>query len=150
MEENIKESLGRFLSTALQANSVQVVRAALLSGGAVQENWLLDLQITGGPFDGMLNTVLRCDSPTAGVAISHGRAQEFALLSTVYAAGVTVPQPLWLCEDLSVCGRPFFIMRRIRGTAAGHRATTPRLTLARRLDKPCPGPASWRAECKLS
>ncbi|MGF5988504.1 phosphotransferase family protein, partial [Klebsiella pneumoniae] len=67
-----------------------------------------------------MNTVLRCDSPTAGVAISHGRAQEFALLQTVFNAGVTVPQPLCLCTDTSVFGRPFFVMCRIGGTAAGH------------------------------
>lgn len=141
MEENIKESLGRFLTTALQANSVQVVRAALLSGGAVQENWLLDLQVNGGPFDGALNTVLRCDSPTAGVAISHGRAQEFALLQTVFNAGVAVPEPLFLCTDLSVFGRPFFVMRRVGGTAAGHvlvkdtRYAPDRAALARQLGR---------------
>ncbi len=141
MEENIKESLGRFLTTALQADSVLVVHAALLSGGAVQENWLLDLQVSSGPFDGKLNTVLRCDSPTAGVAISHGRAQEFALLKTVFNAGVAVPEPLCLCTDLSVFGRPFFVMRRVAGTAAGHvlvkdtRYAPDRAALAMRLGR---------------
>jgi aminoglycoside phosphotransferase (APT) family kinase protein len=31
-----------------------------------------------------------------------------------------VPEPLWLCEDREVIGRPFFVMRRVAGTAAGH------------------------------
>lgn len=120
MDKAQQEAIESFVATAAGARQVRIEQVKLLSGGAVQENWFLDLLIEGGEYSGKLEAVLRCDSPTAGVAISHGRAQEFALLSTVYAAGVTVPQPLWLCEDSSVFGRPFFIMRRIRGTAAGH------------------------------
>lgn len=115
-----QQSLEKYLAQALAARTVEILKAALLSGGAVQENWALDLRVIGGAFDGVLNTVLRCDSPTAGVAISHGRAQEFTLLQTVFNAGVTVPQPLCLCTDTTVFGRPFFVMRRIAGTAAGH------------------------------
>ncbi|BAL27178.1 phosphotransferase family protein [Azoarcus sp. KH32C] len=120
MEETSRKAVERFVRSAAQASSVSIVEAKLLSGGAVQENWWVDLQLEGGPWAGRLACVLRCDSPTAGVAISHGRAQEFALLKTVFEAGVTVPEPLWLCEDPAVIGRPFFLMRRIGGTAAGH------------------------------
>jgi aminoglycoside phosphotransferase (APT) family kinase protein len=63
--------------------------------------------------------VLRSDAPS-GVAVSHTRAQEFALLRAAFAAGVTVPEPLWL-GDRSVFGRDFFVMRKAAGTAAGHR-----------------------------
>jgi len=103
-----KASLEKFLAGALAANGVEVLKSSLLSGGAVQENWALDLQVKGGAFDGVLNTVLRSDSPTAGVAISHGRAQEFALLHTVFNAGVTVPQPICLCTDTAVFVDRFF------------------------------------------
>ena len=141
MNETQKESLQRFLTTALAADTVEILKAALLSGGAVQENWALDLQVSGGEYSGLLNTVLRCDSPTAGVAISHGRAQEFALLQTVFNAGVAVPQPLCLCTDTAVFGRPFFVMRRVAGTAAGHvlvkdtRYAPDRAALARQLGR---------------
>ena len=120
MEEASRKAVERFVAQAAGASSAKIVDARLLSGGAVQENWLLDVQIGGGTHAGRLEAVLRCDSPTAGVAISHGRAQEFALLKTVFAAGVTVPEPLWLCDDPAVIGRQFFLMRRIGGTAAGH------------------------------
>jgi aminoglycoside phosphotransferase (APT) family kinase protein len=120
MEQNIQRALEGFIVKAASAESVSITSARILSGGAVQENWLLDLDIVGGAHAGRLECVLRCDSPTAGVAISHGRAQEFALLKTVFAAGVTVPAPLWLCEDRGVIGRLFFLMQRIDGTAAGH------------------------------
>ena len=120
MEETSRKAVERFVATAAGASSVTIVGAKLLSGGAVQENWLVDLEIEGGPRAGRMDCVLRCDSPTAGVAISHGRAQEFALLKTVFDAGVKVPEPLWLCADAAVIGRPFFLMRRIGGTAAAH------------------------------
>ncbi|NMG45274.1 phosphotransferase [Aromatoleum toluvorans] len=120
MDQTTRAAVERFVRDAAAASSVAIADARLLSGGAVQENWALELDIAGGPQAGRLSGVLRCDSPTAGVAISHGRAQEFALLKTVFDAGVTVPEPLWLCEDAAVMGRPFFLMRRIGGTAAGH------------------------------
>lgn len=120
MEQNTQRALESFIVKAASAESVSITSARILSGGAVQENWLLDLDIVGGAHAGRLECVLRCNSPTAGVAISHGRAQEFALLKTVFAAGVTVPEPLWLCEDRGVIGRLFFLMQRIHGTAAGH------------------------------
>jgi aminoglycoside phosphotransferase (APT) family kinase protein len=85
-----------------------------LSGGAIQENWALDLHLS----DGMIPVVLRVDAPS-GVGESWGRAEEFALLRVAHSAGVTVPEPLWL-GDATVFGRPFFIMRRVQGTAAGH------------------------------
>ena len=120
MDVFAKSAIAGFGQAATGADSVGVVSAKLLSGGAVQENWMLELELVGGSQPGRLDCVLRCDSPTAGVAISHGRAQEFALLKTVFDAGVTVPEPLWLCDDPQVIGRPFFMMRRIGGTAAGH------------------------------
>ncbi len=120
MEQNILRALERFIVREARGESAAITNARILSGGAVQENWLLNVDIVGGMHAGSMECVLRCDSPTAGVAISHGRAQEFALLKTVFTAGVTVPEPLWLCEDRTVIGRQFFIMRRIAGTAAGH------------------------------
>lgn len=120
MEEALRIAVERFVATAANASSVNICSAKLLSGGAVQENWLIETQFVGGPFDGIMSLVLRCDSTTAGVAISHNRAEEFALLKLVFNAGVTVPQPLWLCDDRTVIGRQFFIMRCIDGTAAGH------------------------------
>ena len=113
-------ALEAFLAQAAGASAARVERLERLSGGAIQENWRVDLQFADGPYAGPLEAVLRCDSPS-GVGSSHGRAHEFALFRAAFAAGVRVPQPLWLCEDAAVFGRPFFVMRRIAGTAAGHR-----------------------------
>ncbi len=45
------------------------------------------------------------------------------MLQVAHAAGVIAPKPLFLCRDLSVIGRAFFVMQRMRGLAAGHRLT---------------------------
>lgn len=113
-------ALEAFLARAAGAEAVEIVTAQPLTDGAIQENWRLDLQISGGAFAGTLEVVLRTDAPS-GVAVSRSRAEEFAVLSLVFKAGVTVPEPLWLCEDQAVLGKPFYVMRRIAGTAAPHR-----------------------------
>lgn len=112
-------SLARYLIGALGARSVSVRRMEKLGGGAIQENYALDLQVSGGAHAGNLHLVLRTDAPS-GVAVSHSRAEEFALLKAAHAAGVTVPEPLALCTDPAVLRRPFYVMRRLNGTAAGH------------------------------
>ena len=91
-----------------------------LSGGAIQENWALKLDLEGGDWPGAHDLVLRKDAPS-NVAVSHGRAEEFAILKHAHKAGVTVPVPCVLCEDTDVLGTPFFLMHRAEGTAAGHK-----------------------------
>jgi aminoglycoside phosphotransferase (APT) family kinase protein len=43
------------------------------------------------------------------------------LIAAAHAAGVTVPQPLWLEPTGNVVGRPFYVMRRVKGLAQGRR-----------------------------
>lgn len=119
MDEISKKALETFIAGAAGAKTAEIQALRLLSGGSIQENWLVDLALDGGVYDGQLQAVVRCDSASE-VAVSHGRPQEFALLKAAFDAGVTVPEPLWLCDDVSVIGRPFFVMRRIMGTAASH------------------------------
>jgi len=119
MHEEQKKLIERFLLESSGANSVRIDDARLLSGGAIQENWKLLAEFHGGPHAGPQALVLRSDAPS-GVAVSHTRAQEFALLRAAFEAGVTVPEPLWL-GDAAVFGRDFFVMRLAAGTAAGFR-----------------------------
>lgn len=119
MREEQKTCIEQFLLEKSGATTARIVEARLLSGGAIQENWWLTVSFQGGPYDGVLACVLRCDA-ASGVAVSHSRAEEFALLQAAFAAGVTVPEPLWL-GNASVFGRDFFVMRKAAGTAAGFR-----------------------------
>lgn len=112
--------LAAFIAGAAGADEVRLLALRPLAGGAIQENWALDVEIAGGAAAGRHALVLRTDAAT-GVAVSLTRPQEFALLRLARAAGVTVPEPLWLCADEAVLGRSFYLMRRLAGTAAGHR-----------------------------
>jgi aminoglycoside phosphotransferase (APT) family kinase protein len=114
-EPKAQARLAGFIAAA--AGAPARIREVLpLRGGAIQENWLVTAEI-GGEIQEM---VLRTDAPT-GLAVSHGRAQEFAILRAAHGAGICVPEPLWLCRDPAVLGRDFYLMRRIAGVAQGHR-----------------------------
>ncbi len=106
-------ALTGWLRTATGRADLTLGPMTLLSGGAIQQNWRLDTS-AGDAW------VLRTDAP-ASLAASRSRSEEFFLLQAAFEAGVTVPEPLYLCQDAGVIGAPFFIMRRVEGTAAGHR-----------------------------
>ncbi len=108
--------LAAWLSEAAGA-PVVILAHARLSGGAIQQNIALSVTC-GGVAEAW---VLRTDN-AATLAVSLGRGAEFALLQAAHAAGVMVAEPLFGCEDRSVIGAPFFVMRRVSGSAAGHAA----------------------------
>ena len=90
-----------------------------LSGGAIQENWALDVHVQTGGWAGNHEWVLRQDAASQ-VDASGGRAEEYQLLKIAKASGVDVPITINLCEDQAILGQPFFLMQRLKGTAAGH------------------------------
>lgn len=94
---------------------VRIEALSRMSGGAIQQNWALDVE-RGGAAE---RWVLRTDNPGT-LAVSLPRGHEFALLRAAHAAGARAPEPLRLCEDASVIGAPFFLMRRAEGVAAAH------------------------------
>jgi aminoglycoside phosphotransferase (APT) family kinase protein len=117
-ESAIRERLAEFIVRAAGAKNAAIVGLERMSGGAVQENWALDVEL-----DGLLRRwVLRTDAG-ASVRESSTRAQEFALLKVMHAANVFAPEPFYLCDDTNVTGRRFFIMQRLPGVAAGHKVT---------------------------
>lgn len=115
--------LAEFIREQASATRVVIQARKRLSGGAIQENWLLDLLIEGGPWAGVRRWVLRSDALSA-LPASLDREQEFAVLQVVYQAGVKVPRPLWLCRDVRVHGRVFFLMEYVPGSAAGRALST--------------------------
>ena len=55
--------LADWMRNALDARAVSVITAEKLSGGAVQENWRVDVEVDGGKRSGRQHWVLRTDSP---------------------------------------------------------------------------------------
>ncbi|NGM22123.1 phosphotransferase family protein [Roseomonas stagni] len=105
-----------WLRRATGDEALRITALTRLSGGAIQQNWALDVETA----EGARRWVLRTDAP-AVLAVSLPRAAEFALLRAAREAGVTVAEPIFLCEDMGVIGRPFFVMGRVEGIAAAHR-----------------------------
>jgi aminoglycoside phosphotransferase (APT) family kinase protein len=105
--------LAGWLSDAL-GQSVTITAVEPLRGGAIQENWALGVTVGGVPRD----LVLRKDAP-ASIGQSRSRREEFVCLAAAHQAGVTVPEPLALCDDASVLGSPFAVMARVDGIGLG-------------------------------
>jgi len=116
---DIAEKLSGYLGQ-ISGGPVEVSSVVRLSGGAIQENWALDVIVDQGDWAGTHQLVMRCDAKS-GVSTSHSRAQEFALLRAARAAAVAVPEVCLKCDDASVLGRNFFLMHRVGGVAAGHK-----------------------------
>src|SRR5215210_4446685 len=98
-----RERLAQFIRDKARAERVEVSRLERMSGGAVQQNWAVDAEITGGERAGHREWVLRIDAP-ASVAESLTRAQEFQVLEAMGDANVLAPHLVWLCDDASVLG----------------------------------------------
>lgn len=120
MDDGQRARLTRWLANATMAASLTIGASKRLSGGAIQQNWALDVSVLGGAFAGAQHWVLRTDNPSA-VSVSHSRMEEFALLRAASIAGVTVPEALFECRDATVIGHPFFVMRRVDGITQGFR-----------------------------
>jgi aminoglycoside phosphotransferase (APT) family kinase protein len=115
MDEARRSALNAWLSAAAGAR-VEIGAASLLSGGAIQQNWAISVTRNGVAEE----WVLRTDN-AATLAVSLSRTEEYALLVAAFAAGVTVPEPLFCCEDAAITGAPFFVMRHVCGTATAFR-----------------------------
>lgn len=116
------KKIADYISRVSTSDNVTIHSVRNLAGGAIQENWLLDLELIQCGRARKTHMVLRTDSPS-GVEASMSRAQEYSVLSCAYQAGVKVPEPLWFCADLSLIGRPFFLMEALEGTASGKQLT---------------------------
>lgn len=138
MDGNTRQRLADFIRDVSGADKVTITRIERMTGGAVQQNWALDAELTHGRDNVMRTWVLRMDAP-ASVAESLTRSEEFHVLAAMREAKVAAPLPLWLCSDPSIAGRSFFIMERLPGVAAGHKVardrhlTPDRARLAREL-----------------
>ena len=118
MELNVT-GVAAYVRDAARADAAAVERLERLGGGAIQESWALDVRIEGGPQAGRHELVLRTSAPST-IAVSWDRPEEFRIHQAAHRAGVTVPEPLWLCEGAtSPLGKPFYVMRRVPGIARG-------------------------------
>jgi aminoglycoside phosphotransferase (APT) family kinase protein len=95
-------------------DGIKIKNIRRLSGGAIQENWLVDATVNGAA----RGLVIRKDAP-ASISASHSRKDEFALIRAAHAAGVRVPEPIAFCEDPAMLGGPFCVMAKVEGIGFG-------------------------------
>ncbi len=113
MDALAQSRLAHWLSGAL-SQDVLIHQARKLSGGAIQENWLVEATVGGRARE----WVIRKDA-AATLSVSHSRADEFALIAVVREAGVMAPEPIAFCHDASVLSGPFAVMAKVDGVALG-------------------------------
>lgn len=123
----LADTFSDFIVQRSGARSARVIEFDKLSGGAIQDNFGLTLELEGGERPGRQAFVVRQDAPS-GVAESLSRPEEFRVLQAAYGAGVTAPEPLWLCEDPAVSGHIFYVMARASGTASPRKIARGELT----------------------
>ncbi|WP_148862828.1 phosphotransferase family protein [Marinobacter fonticola] len=114
---DLAEAFTRFIVQQTKAANAEVLAFEKLSGGAIQDNFGLTLELKGGSRPGRQAVVVRQDAPS-GVPESLTRPEEFHVLKAAHEAGVTTPEPLWLCEDTDVSGGVFYVMSRANGSAS--------------------------------
>lgn len=114
---DLADAFTRFITRQTDARGAEVLAFDRLSGGAIQDNFGLTLDLEGGSRPGRHAFVVRQDAPS-GVPESLTRPEEFHVLKAAHGAGVTAPEPLWLCEDTAISGNIFYVMTRANGTAS--------------------------------
>ncbi|MEO8813122.1 MAG: phosphotransferase family protein [Caulobacteraceae bacterium] len=108
----LAERLGAYLSRT-RGRPTSVETLARISGGASRETYRFDT-VTNGAREGL---ILRRDPP--GSLIETDRRLEFLAIRSFAGKGVAAPEALVLEEVGAELERPFFIMTRVEGGAAG-------------------------------
>lgn len=91
-----------------------------LTGGACQDNFLVELDIQEGPDRGDHRVVLRSDA-AALVEGTLSRKEEFAVINAAVAAGVQTPRARWLGRDLVQDGAWALFLDWAPGVAIGRK-----------------------------
>lgn len=114
------EPLQDWLGNELGAEKITIEKTKLLSGGAIGENWRLDVNVSNGPHEGSRSWVLRTDAASRMV-MSHNRVSEFACLKAAHEAGACVPEPIAVSRSEKLIGAPFMVVGLIDGEAQGRK-----------------------------
>ncbi len=112
------EPLQNWLGAELGADALTIEKAELLGGGAIGENWRIDVTVTGGQQAGSRSWALRTDAASR-MAMSHDRANEYFCLQAAHEAGAMVPEPIAVSRDEKLIGAPFAIVGLLTGDAQG-------------------------------
>lgn len=111
----LKSQLEDYLSRRLETG-VHIDHMKSLTGGACQDNYLVDLRVDAGDMAGAHKLVMRSDKG-GSLLKSLTRPEEYRVAEAAAGNGVETPRPYWLETDRNVIGRPFYFMQCIPGNA---------------------------------
>jgi aminoglycoside phosphotransferase (APT) family kinase protein len=117
-EQTFAQRAAKYLASALGVAEVRVSAASLIVGGASRETRSVDAQWEEA--DGAIREqglIFRLDPPSS--LLRSNRRTEFEMYQVMYdVPGVPVPKPLFIEDDPSHLGLPFFVMERLDGVAS--------------------------------
>lgn len=111
--------LEEFIRAQGNYDRVVIENFSKMAGGASREIWSFDASLARGGKTQKRGLVLRRD-PGAH-KIDTSRSAEFRVLRAAFEEGVPVPEVLWLGEDATALGAPFFVMERVEGETIARR-----------------------------
>ena len=101
------ERLGAYLSGVLPEAAVGTVGVEQFPSGFSNLTYLVRL--------GEEAVILRRPPVGVQIATAHDMSREFRILSHLHPIYDKTPEPLAYCDDPSVLGAPFYVMRRVEG-----------------------------------
>ena len=105
-------ALARWLGEHIEGCRGATVQVQQFKGGQSNPTYWIGVE---GPAGGDLELVLRKKPPGVLLPSAHAVEREYRIMRALAGTGVPVPQVLGLCEDASVVGTPFFVMRFVSG-----------------------------------
>jgi len=110
--DDVEQSLGDFLASRLERDTVEARDLHRLSGGASRETWAFDLF---DALDGRREPLILQRVRRGPLSATFSMEAEAQLLAAAAEAGVPVAGVVAASDDAEVVGSPFLVMRRVEG-----------------------------------
>ena len=107
-EQQLEAGLGKYLAARWNA-AVAISKLSRIPGGASRETWKCEASANGRT----QGLIVRIDPETS--LIDTDRRTEYKTIEAMFTAGLPVPEPVFLEEDLKWIGRPFSITKEVPG-----------------------------------
>ena len=107
-----ESALARWLGEHIEGCRGGAVQVQQFKGGQSNPTYWVGVE---GAASGELELVLRKKPPGELLPSAHAVEREYRIMRALDGTGVPVPQVLGLCEDATVVGTPFFVMRFVSG-----------------------------------
>jgi aminoglycoside phosphotransferase (APT) family kinase protein len=113
-----EEALSRHLAKRFSDPAIRTANVTLVGGGFSKQTILFDKVAGDGTSEAL---AMRRDFPDSPVETSV--RNEFPALQDLHAAGIPVPEPVWLDEGSGDVPGPFLVSRQVAGEPMGSPAT---------------------------